>query len=74
MQAFRMAHGYIYQKPTISSYDGSLGVIMIVSQAGRGFFGLKPFILPYKAWGIVFILDPIDHTLIDIDVMSQGGI
>jgi hypothetical protein len=74
VQAFRMAHEFIYRKPVTSVYSGSFEVTMIVSQAGRGFFGLKRFILPYESWGIGFILDPTDHTLIDIDVISQGGI
>ncbi len=74
VQAFRMVHGFIYRKPSVSVYSGSFEVGMIESQAGRGFFGLKQFILPYESWGIGFILDPNDHTLIAIDIISQGGI
>ncbi len=75
VQAFVMAQGSIYQKPTISSYyDGSFLVTIVRSQAGRGFFGFKRFVLPYESWGIHFILDPNDHTLIDINIISQGGI
>jgi hypothetical protein len=74
VQAFRIANGFVYRKPTTGVYSGTFGVGMVKSQAGRGFFGFKKFILPYKSWGVSFILNPDDHTLIDISVISQAGI
>ena len=74
LQAFMVTQGNIYRKPTDNGSYGPFGVGIVKSQAGRGFFGLKRFILPYEAWGIHFVLDPDDHTLIDINVISQGGI
>jgi hypothetical protein len=70
IQAFRLAHGYIYREPSI--VRGSLVVGMQMSQQGRGLFGLRHFFFG-GLWIVLFEVNPVDHSLEDISIILHGG-
>lgn len=69
VQTFIEANGYIFRRPVDNKSYGPFSTGLLVSQTGRGFFDLREFF--HLAWGIRFVFNPKDHTLIDILVVSQ---